>query len=72
MGHRPGKAALAILGLTLVGMVLSGCGRKGPLDPPPGAPGPEPATQSQPAGSAPASQAQSAPNKRIFLDGLLN
>jgi predicted small lipoprotein YifL len=70
--RRPGKAGLAVLGLTLLGLALSGCGRKGPLDPPPGATGPEPAAQGQTAGSAPANQAQTAPNKRIFLDGLLN
>jgi predicted small lipoprotein YifL len=65
---------------------LSGCGRKGPLDPPPGAsltPA-EQQAQSQPAtpagifvSPAPAEETQSAEaakgqKKRIFLDGLLN
>lgn len=59
----------AVLGLAVLGLALSGCGRKGPLDPPPGA-ATEPAPQGG-AGQAPANQPQG-PNKRIILDGLLN
>jgi predicted small lipoprotein YifL len=75
-----------IAGLTVLALGLSGCGRKGPLDPPPGAsaaPGTQQAqTQTpSPAGifvaPAPAEESQAAeaakgPKRRIFLDGLLN
>jgi predicted small lipoprotein YifL len=71
-----------IAGLTVLALGLSGCGRKGPLDPPPGASVAPTEQQAQtPAGifvsPAPAEESQSAeaaktPNKRIFLDGLLN
>ncbi len=75
-----------VAGLTVLALGLSRCGRKGPLDPPPGAsaaPGTQQAqTQPQtPAGifvsPAPAEDSQTAeaakgPKKRIFLDGLLN
>lgn len=74
-----------IAGLTVLALGLSGCGRKGPLDPPPGASmtpsGQQAQTQPQtPAGIfvSPAPEenqpveAPKAQNKRIFLDGLLN
>lgn len=67
--HRLGLPGLTVLGLALLGLALSGCGRKGPLDPPPGASA-EPAPQGG-VGQAPANQPQG-PNKRIILDGLLN
>jgi predicted small lipoprotein YifL len=76
-----------VAGLTVLALGLSGCGRKGPLDPPPGAsvaPGQQQAqTQTQPQSPAgifvspvpeesqPA-EAAKAPQRRIFLDGLLN
>ena len=75
-----------IAGLTVLALGVSGCGRKGPLDPPPGAsltPAEQQAqTQPQtPAGifvaPGPAEETQTAEaakgqKKRIFLDGLLN
>jgi predicted small lipoprotein YifL len=84
---------LALIGALAASFVLAGCGRKGPLDPPPGASldGTTPAqerTLTSPVGVAPIGgatthdnpgvdangrpQAPKGPNKRIFLDGLLN
>ena len=85
---------LAVAAAMAALLVLGGCGRKGPLDPPPGASvAGEPAPQSgglltpmaapigggSAASSAPAAlgpdgrpQAPKGPDRRIFLDGLLN
>ncbi len=81
---------LALIGVALASLTLAGCGRKGPLDPPPAA-----SVTGEPASSAPATAGGPAPmvspfggqaknenpaaptqpagpNKRIFLDNLLN
>ena len=76
---------LALIGVAVASLTLAGCGRKGPLDPPPGA-----SMASQPAAEAPATtdplltaagqprenalpQAKpSDPNKKFFLDSILN
>jgi predicted small lipoprotein YifL len=84
---------LALAGALAASFALAGCGRKGPLDPPPGASldGATPAqdrTLMSPVGVAPIGgatahdnpgvdangrpQAPKGPDKRIFLDGLLN
>jgi predicted small lipoprotein YifL len=79
---------LALIGVALAALTLAGCGRKGPLDPPPGAsmaseptPAPDvPATADPlitPLGQtnenrAPRATVPAGPNKRIFLDNLLN
>lgn len=76
---------LALIGAALAALTLAGCGRKGPLDPPPGAQVAEPvaaapvtpeplvAVPGQPTDSSVnRSVAPVGPNKRIFLDGLLN
>ena len=80
---------LALIGVAVASLTLAGCGRKGPLDPPPGA---SAAAADQQAGAVPAGasdpliapigqtrentsgqpQATPGPNKRIFLDNLLN
>jgi predicted small lipoprotein YifL len=67
--RRLGLSGLTVFGLAVLGLALSGCGRKGPLDPPPGAAA-EPVQQGD-AGQTPANQPRG-PNKRIILDGLLN
>ena len=66
------------LAFVLIGaLLLSGCGRKGPLDPPPGAslagePQPDlPTLLSSKTSTAPAATAPT-PKKHIFLDPLLN
>lgn len=43
----PGFAHLAVIGALTAAFALAGCGRKGPLDPPPSAAGPQPAQASQ-------------------------
>jgi predicted small lipoprotein YifL len=76
---------LALVGVTVASLTLAGCGRKGPLDPPPGA-----SMASQPVAEVPAAndplvtpagqprenvlpQAKpSDPNKKFFLDSILN
>jgi predicted small lipoprotein YifL len=79
---------LALIGVALAALTLAGCGRKGPLDPPPGAsmasepgaPANTPVTNDPlvaPPGQTsdgPANRpvAGTGPNKRIFLDNLLN
>lgn len=79
---------LALIGVAVASLTLAGCGRKGPLDPPPGASlASEPQPNAPPVGAsdplvAPIGQtrentsrqpqATSGPNKRIFLDNLLN
>ena len=80
---------LALIGVAVASLTLAGCGRKGPLDPPPGASlanDPQ-AVAAAPVGAsdplaAPIGQtkdntagqprATAGPNKRIFLDNLLN
>jgi predicted small lipoprotein YifL len=78
---------LVLIGVALTALTLAGCGRKGPLDPPPGASMvSEPvASEAPPATSdlvtapgqtrdGPANRpvVPAGPNKRIFLDNLLN
>ena len=68
---------LALIGALAValGLGLAGCGRKGPLDPPPGASvGSDQSTANgQPVmGAAGSPRAPRGPNKRIPLDNLLN
>lgn len=79
---------LALIGVAVASLTLAGCGRKGPLDPPPGASlASEPQPNAPPVGAsdplvAPVGQvrentsgqpqAAPGPNKRIFLDNLLN
>ena len=78
---------LALVGVALAALTLAGCGRKGPLDPPPGASmvseptsGPVAPTTADPLIAAPGqtsenpnrATAPAGPNKRIFLDNLLN
>lgn len=79
---------LALIGVAVAALTLAGCGRKGPLDPPPGASmASEPATANPnapatsdlvtapgqtPDGLANRPVAPAGPNKRIFLDNLLN
>ena len=71
---------LALAGALVASLGLAACGRKGPLDPPPGASldsGPAPiggeAKDGNP-GVGPDGQprAPKGPEKHIFLDGLLN
>jgi predicted small lipoprotein YifL len=73
----------AMLGLLVLALGLSACGRKGPLDEPPGAAvaGAQPAAQPVGPGAifgapAPAEEAPpeatQGPKRRIILDGLLN
>ena len=77
------QARLAVLGLIVLALGLSACGRKGPLDAPPGAgiAGEQPAAQPTGPGAifgapAPAEdappEATKGPKRRIILDGLLN
>ena len=79
---------IAMIGMLVAALGLAGCGRKGPLDPPPGASlegvtQPDRADMSRPIGGAapdgnpgvgPNGQplAPKGPNKRIPLDVLLN
>ncbi len=79
---------LALIGVAVASLTLAGCGRKGPLNPPPGASlASEPQPDAAPSGAsdplvAPIGQprdntasqprATAGPNKRIFLDNLLN
>ncbi len=76
------QGRLAVLGLIVLALGLSACGRKGPLDEPPGA-GVAPQQQAAPAGpgaifGAPTAaeegppQATKGQKRRIVLDGLLN
>jgi predicted small lipoprotein YifL len=79
---------LALVGVALTALTLAGCGRKGPLDPPPGASmasappaaatpvgeaDPLAATLGQQLDGRPAQRPTPAgPNRGIFLDNLLN
>jgi predicted small lipoprotein YifL len=74
LNHLPDRLIfrLALIGAMVVSFSLTGCGRKGPLDPPPAAsvastPGAS-AAGAPPDGSAPPARH----DKRIFLDNLLN
>ncbi|TAK47551.1 MAG: hypothetical protein EPO23_10970 [Xanthobacteraceae bacterium] len=74
-----GRPAL-IAALAVVALALAGCGRKSGLDAPPGAAAEPPPQSASPAWSSPAgtlapappSANAPAPDKRIFLDTLLN
>jgi len=71
---------LTMLAVLAAAFTLAGCGRKGPLDPPPAAAvtgdqaAPKPATGDKTAPLGPDGRPISAsePNKRFFLDGILN
>jgi predicted small lipoprotein YifL len=63
--------ALAAVGVLASALLLGGCGRKGPLDPPPAAAVPttvdgQPAPPANPDGTTPP------PKRRFFLDWLLD
>jgi predicted small lipoprotein YifL len=64
---------LVLIGAFAAALALAGCGRKGPLDPPPAS-----LTDQHPVGNSATSekpgqpQATTVPNKRIPLDVLLN
>jgi predicted small lipoprotein YifL len=78
---------LALIGVAVASLTLAGCGRKGPLDPPPGA---SLANDPQAVAAAPVGpadplvapigqtkenttpRATPSSNKRIFLDNILN
>ena len=45
---KPRFAYLAVIGALVAAFALSGCGRKGPLDPPPSAAAPQPAKAASP------------------------
>ncbi len=75
---------LALVGVAVASLTLAGCGRKGPLDPPPGAsvvaPPPTAAPTTDPL-AAPIGQTRettapvatpSDPNRKFILDGILN
>ncbi|MBV9347611.1 MAG: lipoprotein [Pseudolabrys sp.] len=77
---RPIHAVVLIVALAGA-MTLGGCGRKGPLDPPPvsnAAPaGPSASVEPGPVSGVPGNEAEQIPpvqgqKKRILLDGLLN
>lgn len=75
---------MALIGAAVAALGLAGCGRKGPLDPPPSASvageqqaSPPTSPLVSPIGSAPQSgkadqPVVQGPKKRIFLDDLLN
>ena len=87
MPHPSLKLGRAVVLAALVGLALAGCGRRGPLEPPPnsrnavGLPdeevGAAPDSFSQPAGTSPFGQpakqnrAVQVPNKPFLLDPLL-
>jgi len=71
------RLGLALVGVLAAALALGGCGRKGPLDPPPGARLTEPAPAGPPAAPyevGPDGQplAPVGPKKRIFLDWLID
>ncbi len=53
---------LTVIGALAAAFVLTGCGRKGPLDPPPGAWVTPPGTTPIPASQQPAAQPQTSPD----------
>ena len=71
---------LAVIGALAAALALAGCGRKGPLDPPPSATAAERAASGDPqAAPQPVMDAEGRPiaprsteKKRIFLDWLLD
>lgn len=76
---------LALIGVAVAALTLAGCGRKGPLDPPPGAslaqpaaaetaaaPSNEPLFPGQTRENALPQAKPSDPNKKFFLDSILN
>jgi predicted small lipoprotein YifL len=68
---------LALAAAILAALGLAGCGRKGPLDPPPGAslagePQADMPGLTSSKGRAPPAAAAQAPKKHFPLDGLLN
>ncbi len=65
-GRLPAK--LAVLGLVMAALSLSACGRKGPLDPPPGAALPAPPVAAALSGDA----ATPASKQRSALDWLID
>jgi predicted small lipoprotein YifL len=64
-----GLAALAALALALL---VAGCGRKGPLDPPPSAAVPAPVPGAQASGEPVVSPEATPRRKRVFLDWLID
>ena len=69
--HRP-FICLALIGVFVVALALAGCGRKGPLDPPPAASvAGEQGAPANPAENAGAEQ-ERLKKKRFVLDPLLN
>jgi predicted small lipoprotein YifL len=48
---KPRFAHIAVIGALAAAFALAGCGRKGPLEPPPGAAGSQPAQPAKPANS---------------------
>jgi predicted small lipoprotein YifL len=83
LSPRSGRFAfrLAVLGVLIAALGLAGCGRKGPLDPPPAAvaaPAPAGATPDAKPGPADGFDEQGRPvapqsaQKRTILDWLLN
>jgi predicted small lipoprotein YifL len=74
----PSLFRLAAIGVLVISFALSGCGRKGPLDPPPKASA-APASEQQQAQSSEATEDEygnpvmpRGQKKRFFLDWLLN
>lgn len=59
--------AASLIALLAAGLAVAGCGRKGPLEPPPGAPTVE---VKKPDGSTEKKVVK--PNRPFVLDGLLN
>jgi predicted small lipoprotein YifL len=81
VANRPVALRLAMIGALAAALLLSGCGRKGPLDPPPGALASQPAPgaaatpgdtviQQDPDGDRPA--AAPGQPRRLPIDVLLN
>jgi hypothetical protein len=58
--------------LAVTALTLAGCGRKGPLDPPPSAAVPTEGVRPANVGEAPGSPPPGAPKRDLFIDGLLN
>lgn len=72
---RPPFLRCATIAVVLVGLALGGCGRKGPLDLPPGAAVSDPAGNPPrlgPNGEPVAAAPQPAPRKSTILDPLLD
>ena len=79
---RPPFFRLTVIGVLAAAFALTGCGRKGPLDPPPGAWVTPPGTAPIPASQQPAAQpghspdgkpiAPTGPNRRLPGDWLID